>query len=374
MIHRRKCRQIKLGGVAIGGGAPISIQSMVKHDTKDVAQCVRQIRRLERAGCEIIRAAVKDLRSCAALKEIKKKISIPLEADIHFNFSLALAAIESGVDGIRLNPGNIYRRDEVKAVVEAAKKHKLPIRIGVNSGSLKAGYRGQGTGYRVNHRGNTGEIACVMVKSAMDYIKLLESLGFRDIMLSLKASDVRTTVDAYRMIAKLCDYPLHLGITATGLSKEGAVKSSIGIGALLLDGIGDTIRVSLAGDGLTEVEVAKDILKSLGLRTFGPEVIACPTCGRCDIDVVNTARRLKMEIRKLSPPKADQPLAETRPLKVAVMGCEVNGPGEAKDADIGIAGGRGCGILFKHGRVVRKLKEKDFISAVLNELRRNPKP
>ncbi|MFH1407141.1 MAG: flavodoxin-dependent (E)-4-hydroxy-3-methylbut-2-enyl-diphosphate synthase [Candidatus Omnitrophota bacterium] len=346
MINRRKTRQISVGRVRIGGNAPVSVQSMLKEDTRNVAACLRQAKALEKAGCEILRIAIKDKQAADALLKIKKICRIPIEADIHFNYKLALSGIDKGADAIRLNPGNIYRRDEIRQVISAARQNKIPIRVGVNSGSLRT----------------RGDAVKGMVKSARDYIKILEALDFYEIMISLKASDVPTTVKAYRLMAGLCDYPFHLGVTATGLPEVGIVKSSIGIGALLVDGIGDTIRVSLSGYPVDEVKAGRQILKSLGLRKFGPEIIACPTCGRCRIDVIGIAKKLE---RKLTTYNLQ---LTTRPLKVAVMGCEVNGPGEAKDADIGIAGGDGCGILFKQGKIISKLKEKDFVNALVADI------
>lgn len=341
MIKRRATRQLSVGAVKIGGNSPISIQSMTKVETSNVKAVVSEIKKLELSGCEIIRVAVKTIKDAEALKDIKRKISIPLAADIHFDYRLALKAIESGADKIRLNPGNIRRRDEVTQVVKAAKKAKIPIRIGVNSGSTSGDF----------------------VKSAISYIKLFEDLSFRDIIISLKASDVAKTVEAYRKISKLCNYPLHLGVTASGPYKSGIVKSSIGIGSLLLDGIGDTIRVSLTADPVEEVAAAKQILSSLGLRKFGPEIISCPTCGRCQVDLVKIVNAVEHEARST---KRD---ARKHPLTVAIMGCEVNGPGEAREADVGIAFGKGSGMLFKKGKFAKKVSAKDAITELLQLLR-----
>lgn len=341
MMKRRATRQLSVGAVKIGGNSPISIQSMTKVETSNVKAVVSEIKELEISGCEIIRVAVKTIKDAEALKDIKRKISIPLAADIHFDHRLALKAIESGADKIRLNPGNIRRRDEIAQVVKAAKKAKIPIRIGVNSGSTSGDF----------------------VKSAISYIKLFEDLSFRDIIISLKASDVAKTVEAYRKISKLCNYPLHLGVTASGPYKSGIVKSSIGIGSLLLDGIGDTIRVSLTADPVEEIAAAKQILSSLGLRKFGPEIISCPTCGRCQVDLVKMAKELDNAVR------STQYAVRKNPLTIALMGCEVNGPGEAREADVGIAFGKGSGMLFKKGKFAKKVLAKDAITELLQLLR-----
>ncbi|MBN2452915.1 MAG: flavodoxin-dependent (E)-4-hydroxy-3-methylbut-2-enyl-diphosphate synthase [Candidatus Omnitrophica bacterium] len=343
MIKRRKTRQVRVGGVKIGGGAPISIQSMTNSVTADTRSTVSQIKALERAGCEIIRVAVRDLDDARAVKGIKKKINIPLACDIHFDYRLALECIRAGADKIRLNPGNIRKREEIAAVVKAAKKARIPIRIGVNSGSAGANTPG------------------ALVKTAMGYIKVLEGLDFHDIIVSLKASNVLSTVASYRAMSKLCDYPLHLGVTAAGPYESGIVKSSIGIGSLLLDGIGDTIRVSLTADPVEEVAAAKKILSSLDIRRFGPEIISCPTCGRCRVDLIKIVKRVE---------KALAGTFAGRQATIAVMGCEVNGPGEAGEADIGIAAGRGSGALFVKGRIIRRVREKDFVKELLKELKR----
>ncbi|MFH0763427.1 MAG: flavodoxin-dependent (E)-4-hydroxy-3-methylbut-2-enyl-diphosphate synthase [Candidatus Omnitrophota bacterium] len=347
MINRRKTRQVRVGGVKIGGGAPISIQSMAKVETADVKACVFQIKKLEAAGCEIVRVAVKSAEDAEAIKGIKRKVKIPLVADIHFNYRLALSAIKSGADKIRLNPGNIRIKGEIGEVVNAAKRAKIPIRIGVNSGSI----------YTKDGRRKTND---ALVNSAIQYIKLFEDMDFRDIIISLKASDVVTTVEAYRKISGVCDYPLHLGVTAAGPYDYGIVKSSIGIGALLAGGIGDTIRVSLTADPVEEVIAAKRIMSSLGLRHFGPEIISCPTCGRCQVDLV----KIVAELENILYAKRC-PLNAKTPLSIAIMGCEVNGPGEAKGADIGIAFGKKSGILFKKGKVLKKVAVKKAVEELL---------
>ena len=348
-MERRKTRQISIGPVKVGGDAPISVQSMTKTDTRNIRRTVHQIRRLEEAGCEIIRAAIVDEEAARAITEIKKKIRIPIIADIHFHPRLALMAMESGADGLRINPGNIGGRDRLKPIVAEAKDRSIPIRIGVNSGSLEKDL--------LKRFGGTTPEA--MVLSALRTIEWMEDLGFHLIKVSLKASDVLRTVEAYRLFSKKSDYPLHLGVTEAGKGSGAVVKSSVGIGLLLSEGIGDTLRVSLTGDPVEEVRVAYEILRALNIRKRGVEIISCPTCGRCEIDLTRFVEKVERAVKKM-----------TAPLTVAIMGCVVNGPGEAKEADIGIAGGKGVGVLFKKGKVIRKLKEKDFISVLLNEIQR----
>ena len=348
MIERRKTRQISIGSVKIGGDAPISVQSMTKTDTRDIPRTVRQIRRLERAGCEIIRVAVVDREAARAIAEIKKKIRIPLIADIHFHHQLALEAMKAGADGLRINPGNIGGRDRLEAVVLEARNRSVPIRIGVNAGSLD----------KTLLKRFGGATPEAMVSSALRTIEGMEELGFHLIKVSLKASDVPRTLEAYRLFSKASDYPLHLGITEAGRGTSAIVKSSIGIGLLLNEGVGDTLRVSLTGDPVEEVTVGYEVLRALRIRERGPEIISCPTCGRCEIDMVQLVRRIEREIQRIE-----------IPLKIAIMGCVVNGPGEAKEADVGIAAGKGAGVLFKKGRIVKKVKEKDFAVALLSEIR-----
>lgn len=364
MIKRRKTRLIKVGGVKIGGGAPVSIQSMTKVETSNVNAVISQIKSLERAGCDIIRVAVKTIEDARAVREIKKKIKIPLVCDIHFDYRLALESIASGADKIRLNPGNIRNKEEIIQVIKAAKRARVPIRIGVNSGSVSTNNEQRTTNpsakLRIRpeqSRGTNNEN--VFVQSALRYVKLFEELDFRDIIISLKTSDVPKTVEAYREISGICDYPLHLGITASGPHDIGIVKSSIGIGALLLDGIGDTIRVSLTADPVEEVIAAKRILSSLSLRKFGPQILSCPTCGRCQVGLVKIVNELDKVVR------SRQSTAHSKDLTIAVMGCEVNGPGEAKEADIGIAFGKGSGMLFRKGKIVKKVSAKDAIKELL---------
>jgi (E)-4-hydroxy-3-methylbut-2-enyl-diphosphate synthase len=347
MISRKKTRQIFLGTVKIGGYAPVSVQSMTKTDTRDIRKTVRQIRQLETAGCEIIRVAVVDEEAAAAIGEIKKKIHIPIIADIHFNYRLALKALASGADGLRINPGNIGGRDRLKTVVTEAKARSVPIRIGVNAGSLDKRL--------LDHFG--GATPEAMVSSALQSIGWMEDLGFDLIKVSLKASDVPRTVEAYRLFSKKSDYPLHLGITEAGKGSGAIVKSSIGIGLLLHEGIGDTLRVSLTGDPVEEVRVGYDILRALKIRQQGVEIISCPTCGRCNVDLTHLVDKIAKNVHNIP-----------TPLTVAIMGCVVNGPGEAREADVGIAGGKGAGVLFKKGQIVRKIKEAHFEEVLMNEI------
>lgn len=347
MIQRRKTRQISVGSVQIGGNARVSVQSMTKTDTRDVRKTVAQIRRLERAGCEVIRVAVPDEEAARAIAQIKSRIKIPLISDIHFNYRLALMAMEHGADGLRINPGNIGGRDRLKAIVSEAKRRSVPIRIGVNAGSLEKGLL----------KGFGGPTPGAMVLSALRTIEWMETLGFHLIKVSLKASDVLRTVEAYRLFSEKSDYPLHVGITEAGKGSGAVVKSAIGIGLLLSEGIGDTIRVSLTGDPLDEVRAGYEILRALKIRERGIEIISCPTCGRCEIDLGRLVEKVEKGIRKI-----------TAPMTIAIMGCVVNGPGEAKEADIGIAGGKGVGLLFKKGKIVRKVRESEFIPILLKEI------
>jgi len=347
MTVRKKTRQISIGSVKVGGNAPISVQSMTKTDTRDIRKTVQQIRKLEEAGCEIVRVAVVDEEAARAITEIKKGIRIPLIADIHFHQHLALKAMESGADGLRINPGNIGGRDRLKAIIIGAKERSIPIRIGVNAGSLEKDL--------LKRFG--AATAEAMVESGLRTIEWMEDLGFHQIKVSLKASDVPRTVEAYRLFSQKLDYPLHLGITEAGMSSGAVVKSSIGIGLLLNEGIGDTLRVSLTGSPVEEVRVGYEILRALKIRERGVEIISCPTCGRCEMDLTALVKKVEKAVQMI-----------TKPLTVAIMGCVVNGPGEAKEADIGIAGGEGVGVLFKKGKVVRKVREKDFDSVLLKEI------
>jgi (E)-4-hydroxy-3-methylbut-2-enyl-diphosphate synthase len=346
-ITRRETRKIHIGNVAVGGDSPIVVQSMCSTDTRDVRASLQQISRLAEVGCEIIRLAVLDDRAVEALTVIKKEAQIPLIADIHFDHRLALGALRAGVDGLRINPGNIGGEKAVARVVRAAAERRVPIRIGVNSGSLDKDL----------HQRYGGATPEAMVESALRQIQLLESLQFHEIKISLKSSDVMTMVESYRLLADRVPYPLHLGVTEAGTPISGTAKSAIGIGLLLAEGIGDTIRVSLTSDPIDEIKAAYEILRALKLRERGVEVISCPTCGRCEIDIIGLTHEVERRL-----------LTIKTPLKIAIMGCVVNGPGEAKEADVGIAGGRGQGILFKKGEVVEKLPERDLVPRLLEEI------
>ena len=344
---REHTKEIKIGGVTIGGNHPIVIQSMTNTKTEDVEATVSQILALERVGCDIIRCAVPTMEAAEALREIKKQIHIPLVADIHFDYKLAIAAIEAGADKIRINPGNIGNEERVRKVVEKAKEYQVPIRVGVNSGSLEKELVEK-------YHGVTAE---GIVESAMDKVRMIEKMGYDQLVVSIKSSDVMMCVKAHELIAKECPYPLHVGITESGTLYSGNIKSSVGLGIILNEGIGNTIRVSLTGDPLEEIRTAKLILKTLNLRKGGIEVVSCPTCGRTRIDLISLANQVEQMV-------ADIDLD----LKVAVMGCVVNGPGEAKEADIGIAGGIGEGLLIKKGEIVKKVKEEELLSTLREEL------
>ena len=347
MIKRKQTRQISIGNVKIGGGAPISVQSMTNTKTTDTAATVAQIKALEKAGCDIVRLAVPDMAAAENIANIKKQVNVPHVADIHFDYRLALKAIEQGIDALRINPGNIGDEDRVKAVVKAAKTKHIPIRIGVNAGSLDKKLLAK-----------YGKVtAQALVESAMEHVRILEKLDFHDIKISLKAHDVPLTLDAYRLMSETVDYPLHLGITEAGTVNTGIIKSAVGIGALLAEGIGDTFRISLTGDPVNEVKVANEILKALGLKEYGPTLISCPTCGRCNIDLPSIAAQVEKRLENVQ-----------KPVKVAVMGCVVNGPGEARDADIGIAGGKGEGLVFRKGEIIGKVPEDKLIDALFAEL------
>lgn len=347
-MRREETKVVQIGNCKIGGGNPIAIQSMTNTKTEDVAATVEQILALEEAGCEIIRCAVPTMEAALALKEIKKQIHIPLVADIHFDYRLAIAAIENGADKIRINPGNIGTKERVKAVVDKAKEYGVPIRVGVNSGSLEKPL--------IEKYG--GVTAEGIVESALDKVHMIEEMGYDDLVVSIKSSDVLMCVKAHELIAEQCPYPLHVGITESGTVYSGNVKSSVGLGIILYEGIGNTIRVSLTGDPVEEIRTAKLILKTLGLRKGGIEVVSCPTCGRTRINLIHLAN----EVEKMV---ADIPLDD---IKVAVMGCVVNGPGEAKEADIGIAGGIGEGLLIKKGQVIKKVKEEELLDTLRQEL------
>lgn len=346
-MERRKTRKVKVGNCYIGGDAKVSIQSMTNTDTRDVEATLAQIRELNIAGCNIIRCAVPDKAAAEALKGICAESPIPVVADIHFDYKLALLAIENGVSALRINPGNIGSIEKTKAVVEAAKAKNIPIRIGVNAGSLEKSILAR----------DSKPTAEGLVESALKHVRILEELDFHDIVISIKSSDVTMMIEAYRLMATKCDYPLHLGVTESGTPFRGTIKSSIGLGTLLAEGIGDTVRVSLTSDPIEEVKVAKEILKALKLKESGLEFISCPTCGRTQIDLIGIATEVEKRLE-----------AVNKPIKVAVMGCAVNGPGEAREADIGIAGGNGEGLIFKKGKIIKKVKEEHLVEELMKEI------
>ena len=344
---RRKTRMVRVGNLNIGGDSPISVQSMTTTDTRDAKATISQIHRLEDVGCDLVRVAVVDMDAAKNIANIKKEINIPIVADIHFDHRLALEAVRSQVDGIRINPGNIGSLAKTREVVKACKDNNIPIRIGVNGGSLEKDL--------LNQYG--GPVAEAMVESAMRHVRILEDLDFQDIVISLKNSDVIRSIEAYRLMSKTVDYPLHLGITEAGGIKRGTIKSAIGVGSLLADGIGDTIRISLTGDPTEEIPVAKDILRSLDLLNDKIKIVSCPTCGRCNINLIDLANEVEDKISSLE-----------KDITVAIMGCAVNGPGEAREADIGIAGGDKVGILFKKGEIVKKISQETIVDTLLEEI------
>ncbi|MBW6409739.1 flavodoxin-dependent (E)-4-hydroxy-3-methylbut-2-enyl-diphosphate synthase [Clostridium sp. YB-6] len=346
-VKRRISRKVKVGEVYVGGDSPITIQSMTNTDTRDIEKTLNQINLLYNAGCEIIRCAVLDMEAAEALKEITEKSPIPVVADIHFDYKLALKSIENGISALRINPGNIGSVERVRLVAQACKEKNIPIRIGVNSGSLEKDILEK-------YGSPTPE---GLVESALRHIKILEDMNFYDIVVSIKSSDVRMMIDCYRLIGEKCNYPLHLGVTESGTVNKGTIKSSIGIGTLLAEGIGDTIRVSLTSDPVEEIKVAIEILKSLGLKKGGVNFVSCPTCGRTQINLINIANEVEKRLESCN-----------KDIKVAVMGCVVNGPGEAREADIGIAGGKGEGIIFKKGQIIKKVKEEELIDALMEEI------
>jgi len=350
MILRRQTRKIQIGNVPVGGDSPIAVQSMTNTDTRDVAATVAQIHALEKAGCELIRVAVLDLAAAAALTQIRAAISIPLIADIHFDHRLAVAAMENGAQAIRINPGNLGGPAKLARVVAAAKLHQVPIRVGVNSGSIEKDL------LKI-HGYPTPENPTALIESALRNVRLLEDLGFYEIKISIKSSDTLTTVSGYQSLAQKTDYPLHLGVTEAGGLIAGTVKSSVALGILLYQGIGDTFRISLTRDPVEEIRVGYELLRSLKIRERGPELISCPTCGRTQIDLFTLAEAVERYVQTM-----------TKPIKVAVMGCVVNGPGEAKEADIGVAGGNGVGIIFKKGKLYKKVKEEELLAVFLQEL------
>ncbi len=344
---RRETKVVKCGNVYVGGNNPISVQSMTTTDPRDIINTVNQINRLEEAGCDIVRIAVPSMEAAKSISKIKNQTNIPIVADIHFDYRLALEAVRQGIDGLRLNPGNIGDSKRVREVVAAVKERQIPIRIGVNAGSLEKSIL-----EKYGHPTAEG-----MVESALGHISILEDMDFTDIVVSLKASNVQLTVDAYKLMSEKVNYPLHLGITEAGTVWAGTIKSAAGIGSLLLMGIGDTIRVSLTGDPVEEIKVGRQLLKSLGIIQNEITIISCPTCGRCKIDLINVANQVEDKLGKLK-----------KPIKIAVMGCAVNGPGEARDADIGIAGGDGAALLFKKGEIIRKIREDEIVSTLIEEI------
>ncbi len=346
-MKTKSTKKIKIGGVTIGGGEPVAIQSMTNTDTRDFKSTVSQILKLEAAGCEIIRCAVPDMQAAESFGKIKKEIHIPLVADIHFDYKLALECIKNGADKIRINPGNIGSRERVKAVVDAAKDSGVPIRIGVNGGSLEKDLLEK-------YKSPTAD---ALVESALRHAAILDELNFSDIAISIKTSDVPTTIEAYRKLSDMCDYPLHVGVTEAGTLKGGIIKSAVGIGTLLSEGIGDTIRVSLTADPIEEIYAAKDILNVLGLRNQGVKFVSCPTCGRTQLNLIKIANEVENRLKDVD-----------KNITVAVMGCAVNGPGEAREADIGIAGGKGEGLIFSHGKILKKVSEDMLVDALMNEI------
>lgn len=346
---RNSTKTISYGNVKVGGNNPISVQSMTNTDTRDVKSTVEQIKRLENEKCDIIRLAVLDTDAAKALKTIKKEVNIPIIADIHFDYRLAIKSVKNGVDGLRLNPGNIGNSDRVREVVKACMDYNVPIRIGVNSGSINKAYLEKYNGVNVNS----------MVESALEHVRILEEMNFNNIVVSLKSTDIKLTVESYEKISQICSYPLHIGITEAGTKWAGTIKSSIGIGSLLLNGIGDTIRVSLTGNPIEEVKVGKQILRSLDLLKDKVQIISCPTCGRTQVDLEKIANEVEKQTENIF-----------KPIKVAIMGCAVNGPGEAKEADLGIAAGKGSGLLFKKGEIIKKVKEDQLISELINEIKK----
>lgn len=346
-MERRKTRVVNIDNLKIGGENPIVIQSMTNTDTRDAKKTLEQINALVKEGCQMVRCAVPDMEAAEALKEIVKNSPVPIVADIHFDYRLALKAIENGISKLRINPGNIGSIERIKEVVNKAKEYKIPIRIGVNSGSLEKDI--------LERDGKP--TAKGLVESALRHVKILEDLDFHDIIISIKSSDVKMMIESYRLMSEKVDYPLHLGVTESGTKFKGTIKSSVGIGTLLAEGIGDTIRVSLTSNPLEEIEVAKELLKALGLYEEGIEFVSCPTCGRTEIDLIGIAEEVEKRLKN-----------SKKKIKVAVMGCVVNGPGEAREADIGIAGGKGVGIIFKKGEIIKKVKEEDLVEELLKEI------
>ncbi|MDR1196133.1 MAG: flavodoxin-dependent (E)-4-hydroxy-3-methylbut-2-enyl-diphosphate synthase [Endomicrobium sp.] len=353
-FKRNQTRQIKIGNAAIGGGAPVAVQSMTNTDTRDWRSTVKQIKRLEEAGCEIVRVSLPDMESAQNVSKIKKNIKIPLVADIHFDYRIALEAVKQGIDKLRINPGNIGSKDKVEILVKEAKAARIPIRIGVNAGSLKAVHNFDDNSLRAKE----------LAKAAIEHVKILEKNDFYDIAVSLKASNIATTVEAYKIFASKRNYPLHLGITEAGSIFSGTIKSSAGLGIMLYDGLGDTIRVSLTADPVEEIKTAYSLLQSMELRNAGVEIVSCPTCSRCCVDLIKIVSDMERETSKMRGLKKF-----SKPVKIALMGCVVNGPGEAKDADFGIAGGKNTGILFKNGEIIGKVKPNRWVKTLTDMLK-----
>ncbi len=347
MIKRRESKKVKVGNIFIGGDSPVTVQSMLNAEAHDIEKNVAQAKALETAGCEIIRAAVPDMDAVKTIAALKENIAVPVVADIHFNYKIALECVAAGVDKVRINPGNIGDDANVKAVAKACRAKNVPIRIGVNSGSIEK--------HILSKYG--APTAQAMAESAMYHVRLLQKFDFDDIVISIKSSDVQTMIEAYKEVAAMCPYPLHLGVTEAGTKRMGMLKSAVGIGSLLTAGIGDTIRVSLTADPIEEVYAGLDILKAAGIRNDTPTLVSCPTCGRTKIDLISLAEEVEEKLRRIK-----------KPIKVAVMGCAVNGPGEAREADVGIAGGDGCGIIFRHGEILRKVKENELVSELMKEI------
>lgn len=347
MIKRRETKKVKIGNIFIGGDSPVTVQSMLNVEAHDVEGNVAQAKRLERAGCEIIRSAVPDLEAVKTIAALKENVSIPVVADIHFNYKIALECVAAGVDKVRINPGNIGADENVRAVAKKCRENGVPIRIGVNSGSVEK--------HILQKYG--APTARAMAESAMYHVSLLEKFDFDDIVISIKSSNVQTMIEAYELVAGMCNYPLHLGVTEAGTQRMGMLKSAVGIGSLLMKGIGDTIRVSLTADPCEEVYAGLDILKASGLRTDSPTLVSCPTCGRTKIDLISLANEVEEKLR-----------AVKKPITVAVMGCVVNGPGEAREADVGIAGGDGCGLVFRRGEIIKKVSEEALVDELMNEI------
>ncbi|SHK33312.1 4-hydroxy-3-methylbut-2-en-1-yl diphosphate synthase [Clostridium cavendishii DSM 21758] len=346
-MERKLTRKVKVGDIYVGGDFRVSVQSMTNTDTRDIKSTVEQIKRLQEAGCDIVRVAVPDMEAASAIRGITSEISIPLVADIHFDYRLALESIKNGVSALRINPGNIGSRERVKIVAEAAKAKNIPIRIGVNSGSLEKDLL-------LKYKKPTPE---GLVESALRHVEILEDMNFNDIVISIKSTELDTMINSYRLMSEKVNYPLHLGVTEAGTPWRGTIKSSIGIGTLLAEGIGDTIRVSLTGDPVEEIKVGREILKNFGMIKSGIEFISCPTCGRTEIDLIRIANEVEDKLSTCQ-----------KNIKVAIMGCVVNGPGEAREADLGIAGGKGEGLIFKKGQIIRKVKEEDLVSELIKEI------